>query len=400
MNNLTKIIINSNIYYLLDELKSFLISTNNIKKNITTRKLLSELLIPEDDYIFAYYKNNEWILSNGSYSKSKILISEKYYNSLIIINNDIHDNNTNCILLNAAPKLVIDNKELNIEVRYYEKISQDTLLFRVKDIANEFNVTNLKDIISRSNSSFVENEDYKYIKVDGKKGKPFLYFTFLGLIRYAYVSKTSSLISRSIIKWATNILYIHQYGSDKQKSNLASTLINYQSIVSDIFSKFEFPCIYLLNIGHYKEYNNVYKFGRTDNFYRRYKEHNKTYNTICSVCIIQYIDVDYLSKAEVEVKNYMISINALIQVENHDELVVLEDKQIKTVINIYKYISNTYSTKINNLQDNINTLQHEKELLIRDTEIKLLKEQHINEILKKDIQLLTMEIALLKQNKS
>jgi hypothetical protein len=170
----------------------------------------------------------------------------------------------------------------------------------------------------------------------------------------------------------------------------------YSTIIIDIFSKFEFPCIYLLNIGKYKEFDNIYKFGRTDNFIRRYKEHSKNYNIIPIISTLQYIDVDYLSKAELDIKNYMVAINSIIDIEGHEEFVKLTDKQVKSLISIYKDISKKYTTKTDYLQDKINNLNHQIELLNRDNEIKLIKEQHAHEILKKDYEILKKDYELLK----
>ncbi len=409
VNNLSKIIINNEVYYLLDEIRNNLLI--NIKPCITTRKLINELKLNNTDYIYAYNKSNTWIISSNSYSRSKILIKENSLNNIEMgnkesnkiennnnIENTITEKNTEieCILLNA-PKLIIDDKEINIEVRYLGYISQDTVLFRVKDVAEEFNVPKLKDIIIQKNSSFTIDEDYKYVKVSGCRGKPYIYLTFLGLLRFSFVNR-SSITSKKITKWANDILFIHQYGSHIKVNELsAKVTANYHTIVCNIFSKFDFPCIYLLGIGTYQNYSNVYKFGRTDNFNRRYKEHGKTYNVVPTICILQHIDPDYLAKAENDIKTYMISINSLITVDNHDELVTLTDKQMKMVTNVYKDMSHKYSTKTDILQEQIKLLTHQNDIIIRDTELKIVKEQHINELLKKDIQLLTLENEYLKK---
>lgn len=172
----------------------------------------------------------------------------------------------------------------------------------------------------------------------------------------------------------------------------------YENIVLTLFSKFDFPCIYLLEIGKYKEFDNVYKFGRTDNFIRRYKEHSKTYNVIPIVHILQYIDPDYLSKAEVDIKNYMNSINSLITTEHHDELVSLNDKQLKSLITIYKDINHKYSVKTDVLQNKIDELNNKMELMSRDYELKLEKLLHKCDILEKEKIILEKENIILENN--
>lgn len=176
---------------------------------------------------------------------------------------------------------------------------------------------------------------------------------------------------------------------NNMRNNISGDI--YKSIIYDIF-RFKFPCIYLLKIGGYREYTNVYKFGRTDNFIRRYKEHNKSYNLVLSIIILQYIDNEYLSKAENDIRKYMRDISALIQDEQHNELVSLSDNQIKTLVDIYSEISQKYSVKNNSLQENINELNHQIEILNKNNEIEDLKYNKI--ILEKDNKILQLEHEL------
>jgi len=379
---------NDIIYYNVDEIRNLYPSLFTNDKT-PTRKLINIFNLSDADYLYAYIKNNNWIISSSSYCKSKLFIKKEWIDNKKNIS--MVNNNLSTV---EFPKILINGIELNIEIKTIGSISIDNILFRVKDIAVEFNTPNLKDTILSKRTLYEENIDYKKLKSNG--AVPYLYLTYNGFLRFIFVSRGSKIASE-LQQWMSLILYKFQFGNQKEKLDIIKTVIpDYANIVTDIFGKFEFPCIYLLGIGEYKNYTNVYKFGRTDNFNRRYKEHNKTYNVICTICILQYIDSDYLSKAETEIKNYMNDINALIQIDNHDELVSLSDKQVKSLINIYKHISQSFSTKTDILQKQIDELKHQMELLIKNNEITILKETHINELLKKDNELLILENKLLK----
>lgn len=181
-----------------------------------------------------------------------------------------------------------------------------------------------------------------------------------------------------------------EYNNINGKSNK----MIYKSIVCDIFSKFEFPCIYLLKLDKYNGYDNIYKFGRTDNFNRRYKEHIKTYNVFPIITILQYIDINYLSNAENDVKKYMNEINSIISIEKHNELVLLSEKNIKVIINLYKNIGEKYTINTNILQCQIYELTNRNNLLVKENEVKILQYNQI--LLEKDNKILQLENEILR----
>jgi hypothetical protein len=123
--------------------------------------------------------------------------------------------------------------------------------------------------------------------------------------------------------------------SDWYKRNLLKT--DTMSII-EIFNKFKFPCVYLLYIGNYFNYYNVYKFGRTDDFGRRYKELNIKYNVIFKITILQYIPPGLLPSAELEIKQFLF--DHIIKINNYTELVSIDNP--KSVILFYKNIGNKY----------------------------------------------------------
>lgn len=384
--------INNGIYYNLDDIRS--LYPNIFGINLSTRKLVLFLNISPDNYIYAYPKQGEWIISNDKYCKAKILLKKEWLTANTDANVNVNATTlANTTTLANVPKMIINGKELTMEIRTTGPISMDTILFRVKDVSIEFDIPKLRDTIVDKRTSYEEDIDYKKIITTGHT--PYLYLTYTGFLKCIFISRGSKIVS-DVQRWITSIIYKCQFGSKEDKITLVKNIVpEYSDIVCNIFSKFEFSCVYLLGIGNYKEYSNVYKFGRTNDFNRRYKEHAKTYNTIPTVCILQHVDIDYLSKAETDIKQYMQDINALLPVENHDELVSLTDKQVKSTMNMYKHISGTYSSKIDILQEQITLLQHQIELLKRDNKIKILEQE--KELLVRDVTILTLEKKLLQQ---
>lgn len=401
-----EVIVNNTSYYslasLIEDVKySSIFNSNN---NMPERKLLQKYNVPYTEVIYAYHHNNEWKLSTSSYCRAKVLITKKWIINKLPVDGELVNNThiASLLELNQLPKLTIEGKEVNIEVRSLGPLSLDNILFRCRDVKNIFNMNNLINNILNDSSSYTRDIDYKTITVDGGR-QPYVYLTFQGLLRVIFVSRGSK-VSEEIQRWIANVIYTCQYGTRQERMGLVKSILpDYAEIINDIFGKFEFTCIYLLKIGTYDKYTDVYKFGRTNNFNRRYKEHNKTYNTVCSVCLLQYVDEDYLPKAETEIHNYMSDINALIDVEGHDELVTLTDKQVKSVSNIYKHVGHAYAVGNVKLQDTIEAMRHEIELLNKDKDIQLMKKDmqlmekdKDMQLLEKDLQLIKMENELLK----
>jgi hypothetical protein len=224
-------------------------------------------------------------------------------------------------------QIKVSGQELDLEIYG----SQNDPLFGVEPISNNIKVNNLqKHIISK----YELNIDYKRDTL--------VLLTYFGLLRTLFMF-TNSNTAMEFKKW---------YELEYLKKNI------YTNTLSEIF-KFEFPCIYLLYIGNYKTYDNVYKFGRTDNFIRRYKELNKTYDCVFKISILQYIDPEYLSKAENEINK--IVKNNMIKIDNHVELITLQDPS--EVINKYKEIGSKYSTTNKDMKNKYIELEHNYKLL-------------------------------------
>ena len=191
---------------------------------------------------------------------------------------------------------------------------------------------------------------YEY-NIDYKNNNNNIYLTYKGMLKTFFIHSSSNIAFE----------FMHWYSIN------FTDLIAYSENIHEIFSKFEFPCIYLLYIGNYREYVNVYKFGRTENFHRRYKELNKQYNCIFRLSTLQYIDPEYLSRAEAEVVQTIVPY--LIKVDNHVELISISNPRL--IFEKYKLLGKKYSVHNKVLREQLNDIQYKYTIL--DLELKLLK---------------------------
>jgi hypothetical protein len=194
----------------------------------------------------------------------------------------------------------------------------------------------------------------------------------------------------------------------------------YEYMKSD---KVNISCIYFFTLGTVKKlrlsmnidnkYNDediVGKFGYTKDLSRRMNEHIKELGEIenCELKLkcYSYIDPEYMSKAEIEIKKLIEILNCIISYKNKEEIFIIKNNMITYIEDQYSLIGIKYKTyvseytnKLKELEDNkdkekeklnnyikIQKLEHENTILKKDSEnaITILKKDLENTILKKD----------------
>jgi len=256
------------------------------------------------------------------------------------------------ISLFNKPRLSISNVFLDLR-----KIADYTIQLKDKELfLSVYGSYEEPLFVSRNIGTFLNmvDLDKKIIKnyeelIDYKRDNNFTYLTYKGMLKTLFIYSTT-LVALEFMDW--------------YKINFTEVL-PYIEHVHEIFSKFEFPCIYLLYIGNYKEYQNVYKFGRTENFNRRYRELNKTYNCVFKICALQFVDPEYLSSAEVDVHKLVTPYTVLI--ENHVELIALLNPN--SLIEQYKAIGKKYSIHNKILREQIIDLQYRNKILTLELQV-------------------------------
>jgi hypothetical protein len=165
--------------------------------------------------------------------------------------------------------------------------------------------------------------------------------------------------------------------------------------------------------------HNIITHGFTNNIMKKTKELENTYNMIKGVKLelMNYVLIDprYISKAEVDIKEYYTTIETKIQYKTFDELVAVNPKHEKEINKQHKYIAIQYSGCVKELMDTIDNLRRENEKeklkieniekihklelekkdeqhksILRDEQFKLREEQFKNQLLLKELEYIKM----------
>lgn len=185
------------------------------------------------------------------------------------------------------------------------------------------------------------------------------------------------------------------------------------------------PCIYMFVLGiakvlrdtmcidaKYPDDTVIAKFGFTKDLARRTSEHMAKYNKIKHVDLklkhYSYIDPQYMSSAESDIKDFMTAYEARFEFDKDEELVAIPCGMMKMVEKQYAFIGKQYMGHISELITRIKELEDKNEKLLLTHQLELAREKHINEMIQqkhsnelkdKDIELLQFKVKLLEMQK-
>jgi hypothetical protein len=300
----------------------------------SSRDIISKKQIEAKNYIYARNKDNKWIVSDGkSFKFDKIFFTKSFVDKIPELKTEttyIVDNNG----INKAPPIIVlndnekfmDNDGNIIEIETRGERSVDKIFFKVKDIADGFEMHNLQNDLIKTHTAYENEKDYKYFiceKKDAVLKKPSkqivvkkeLFLTYEGILRVLFVSKCGR--ANTFIKWATEKLFIIQMGTNEQKLKLRDSLGVLPEAVREVCKKSTSPisCIYLFSLGtvgslrktfniptDMKDNDIVVKYGRTEDLDRRTTEHNNDYGKLENVelrlLMYSFVDSSYAVDAE------------------------------------------------------------------------------------------------------
>ena len=419
------------------------------KGSRSTRDLIKKKNIDLKYYVYAKYdsKTNSWTQSDGKSAKlDKVLFRHVYLktiNELGLNDQQAQPNqhNTDETIQKAPNVLELEDEEkfkdennniIEIETRGIRY--QDQIFFKVKDVSVGFDMPNLYISIIDERNSYMKDIDYKYFmcknivenknqtskKVSVSKE---LFLTYEGILRVLFVSKNNK--TRQFIKWVTETLFTVQMGSAEQKNTFVSNILGCSAkVVKEVFNADAntLPCVYFFTLGYVKDLRQsmnindsvsddtiVGKYGFTKDLSRRTGEHIKTFSKIPNIDLklkyYSYIDPQYMSNAETDMKELFSSLNLKLKFESFDELVIVPNVYNKIVSEKYNHIGKKYSghiseliTKIKELEE-INQKQELNHIIeLQKYEKNLQKEQYENKLKDSQLEMFQYKILLLEHN--
>jgi hypothetical protein len=372
---------------------------------------------------------NKWSKTKGtSYRTDRVLIETDIIETISEFNED-------CKLLQdiqIAPNIIHlnDNEKfkdehgnlLEIETRGKRKYNE--VFFKLDDVSDKFNITSLKNTVIDNRKAYTKHIDYTefYCKYTANGGsitrKKHYFLTYEGLLRVLFVTRNNK--TAPFIKWAIEVLFISHMGILEDKQKLVGDILGVNAkVVKEVFNcdSNTLPCVYLFTLGYVKdlrdsmkineEYNDNYivaKFGFTKDLSRRTKEHIIHYNKINN-CMLKlkhyaYIDPQYMSSAEKDIKDYVSNLNLKFSFDNDDELIIIPDKLLSLISDKYDHIGKKYSGHISELIIRIKelesyiekiTLEHKLEVSTLTSSLTLQTEKYEHELLKKDYEILLLK---------
>jgi hypothetical protein len=175
---------------------------------------------------------------------------------------------------------------------------------------------------------------------------------------------------------------------------LTSNYTSHECNVSEVYKKSAtstvIPCIYLFTLGYVKDLRQamkidmsftddmvICKYGYTANLSRQTTEYMKTFGKLNGVDLqlkfYSYIDPQYDTNAEIDIKDYFDVLDAKLEFQNNEEFVVIDTSLFKKIEKQYKQIASEYAGYVKELMTQLNKKDMEIELIKKDKEINLLK---------------------------
>jgi hypothetical protein len=195
------------------------------------------------------------------------------------------------------------------------------------------------------------------------------YFTWLGFMRVVITAtRNDNAFRTKIAHWVVNTMFVHQFGTADERQVLANELTLFRSCLNNLSG------VYLIRIAKVKdlrksmgisydqypaEYDNVYmyKYGRSKDILKRYKQHVKGYARYSELLQLKSFVILPAGKeidAETSLKDYFNDRNFHFEFTSadghrYDELVILKNDELVDVVDIYRKLIAKYPSSDNEL---------------------------------------------------
>jgi hypothetical protein len=407
------------------------------------RKIIERKKIDVSDFKWGSKHKSGWKSCSADYPKGKLLLKADWVHENVpkmVVDKDVkyeYEEAPAILHLKEHDKFKdVNGVALDIEVR--GERHEDKCYFKVKDVSKAFDMDQLHHtIIENRTNGFEEAIDYQYFTVQQyrpttndtsrKVYKKTLYLSYSGMLRVLFSSRSKN--AHKFRKWATEKLFTLQMGTKEQKQSLVSDALGVTvEAVREVFKKSStsVPCVYLFALGtvvdlrkamsidsKYSDDDVVYKYGMTKDLVSRTQQHQADYGKISGVSLkmkyYSFIDPQYISEAETDIKTFFNSLDMKLEYDNRTELVIIKSQHIEIVKKQYQTLSMLYAGHVKELVQKIKDLEKELELKdekhknameLKDERFKsmmeLKDEKHKLEImtLEKELELKNMEIKM------
>jgi hypothetical protein len=195
------------------------------------------------------------------------------------------------------------------------------------------------------------------------------YFTWLGFMRVVITAtRNDNAFRTKMAHWVVNTMFVHQFGTADERQVLANELTLFRSCLNNLSG------VYLIRIAKVKdlrksmgisydqypaEYDNVYmyKYGRSKDILKRYKQHVKGYVRYSELLQLKSFVILPAGKeidAETSLKDYFNDRNFHFEFTSadghrYDELVILKNDELVDVVDIYRKLIAKYPSSDNEL---------------------------------------------------
>nr|WBF71201.1 hypothetical protein [Megavirus caiporensis] len=296
----------------------------------------------------------------------------------------------------------------------YHKNNASDIFSEIKIISDSIDlylcVSDIETIIGENNNYNLNNLVYVNINDNNE-----LYIKYMGLLEVIFTTNCTNKTIIKLKKWICDIICSFHVGNNKQKNKLIADIKNVGSCdIKEIFNKYSStnPCIYLYTIGtvknlrknlkinkKYDDDSIIYKYGLSRDITNTTDTLTKLFNNLSGsdfrLTIFNFIDVQYMSQAETDLKLYMKDTDLKFNHSKYIELAIVPKSMLKSVKKQYDLIGKSYIGHIKELTDKIKDKDNEIKLIKKDCDI--MKINHENELLKKDLEMMKMENKLLNK---
>jgi|694.fasta_scaffold40028_3 hypothetical protein len=391
------------------------------------RFIINKKNIPVDHYTYATFskRENKWSISNENINKASLLLTKEWTEQNVpgFGNNKVElelENAPQLLKLNEEEKIKDENGNvIEIETRGTKTI--DGIYFYGKDIEKILMLTNINDTLTSDNSTYKIGIHYKkFIRIiecntleyhNKTVNKETIYLTYKGLVKM-FITRHNPIADK-FQDWAFKTLFTVQMGSKEDKQELCSKMLG--ADISSVRSFLncgvtEYSELYLICIGKVKDLSNdiielknknqddyLFKFGYTSDLYKRLLYHKSTFskykNNKLSLVFHCPIDKQYLSQAEVDLKNTFQTFDYVLEHPEYKELVHFSENKLSHFEKIFKSICEKYAGNCKKLQEKV-----EQNKLIKEQELKEIKYEYDNKL--KDTMYKMKELELKLQHET